>query len=47
MEQLRESGFVITELTEPHPSNEQLQLDSWWRTSFTRPLFMLIGSGKR
>ena len=41
-EALRRSGFVITSLTEPHPSPEQVQADSWWRKGFTRPLFMLL-----
>jgi ubiquinone/menaquinone biosynthesis C-methylase UbiE len=40
--QLRDAGFVILELTEPHPSVEQTQTDAWWRSSFTRPLFMLL-----
>ena len=39
---LQDSGFVITGLTEPHPSEQLLHDDDWWRTSFTRPLFMLI-----
>jgi SAM-dependent methyltransferase len=39
---LRESGFVITSLSEPHPSEQLLRSDDWWRTSFPRPLFMLI-----
>lgn len=41
-EELRKSGFGITSLTEPHPSAEQVQADSWWRKGFTRPLFMLL-----
>jgi SAM-dependent methyltransferase len=41
-EELRKSGFVITSLTEPHPSLEQVKADSWWRKGFTRPLFMLL-----
>ena len=41
-EELRKSGFVITSLTEPHPSPEQVQADNWWRKGFTRPLFMLL-----
>jgi 2-polyprenyl-3-methyl-5-hydroxy-6-metoxy-1,4-benzoquinol methylase len=41
-EELRKSGFVITSLTEPHPSPEQMQADNWWRKGFTRPLFMLL-----
>jgi ubiquinone/menaquinone biosynthesis C-methylase UbiE len=40
--QLSSSGFSITSLTEPHPSAAQVRMDSWWRTGFTRPLFMLI-----
>jgi 2-polyprenyl-3-methyl-5-hydroxy-6-metoxy-1,4-benzoquinol methylase len=36
-----DSGFVITGLTEPHPSPELFQ-DPWWRDNFKRPLFMLI-----
>jgi hypothetical protein len=39
---LQESGFVITGLSEPHPSGQLLRSDDWWRTSFPRPLFMLI-----
>ena len=41
-EALRESGFVITSLTEPHPSQQMIQEDEWWRTAFSRPLFMLL-----
>lgn len=36
-----DSGFVITSLTEPHPSAAQLR-DGWWRTNFVKPLFMLV-----
>ena len=39
---LQQSGFAITGLTEPHPTAEMMKADEWWRTSFTRPLFMLI-----
>jgi 2-polyprenyl-3-methyl-5-hydroxy-6-metoxy-1,4-benzoquinol methylase len=39
---LQESGFVITGLSEPHPSEQLLRSDDWWRTSFPRPLFILI-----
>jgi ubiquinone/menaquinone biosynthesis C-methylase UbiE len=41
-EALRELGFVITSLTEPHPSQQMIQDDEWWRTGFSRPLFMLL-----
>jgi len=39
---LHESGFVITSLSEPHPSEQLLRSDDWWQTSFPRPLFLLI-----
>lgn len=39
---LAQAGFAITGLTEPHPSQEMIADDDWWRTSFTRPLFLLI-----
>ncbi len=42
---LREAGFFITSLSEPHPSGEQLE-DPWWRENFVRPLFMLIVAEK-
>jgi ubiquinone/menaquinone biosynthesis C-methylase UbiE len=45
-EALRKSGFAIISLTEPHPSLEQVQADSWWRKGFTRPLFMLLTAQK-
>ena len=41
-EALRESGFVITSLTEPHPSQRMIQEDEWWRTAISRPLFILL-----
>jgi 2-polyprenyl-3-methyl-5-hydroxy-6-metoxy-1,4-benzoquinol methylase len=43
---LTQAGFVITGLTEPHPSEEMITDDDWWRTSFTRPLFLLITAQK-
>jgi 2-polyprenyl-3-methyl-5-hydroxy-6-metoxy-1,4-benzoquinol methylase len=45
-EELRNAGFAITSLTEPHPSAEQAQKDPWWRRGFTRPLFMLLVAQK-
>ncbi len=41
MSAILDSGYVITQLTEPHPSGEQLD-DIWWRENFVKPLFMLI-----
>jgi 2-polyprenyl-3-methyl-5-hydroxy-6-metoxy-1,4-benzoquinol methylase len=41
-EELRKSGFLITSITEPHPTTAQLHGDPWWKTGFTRPLFLLI-----
>jgi 2-polyprenyl-3-methyl-5-hydroxy-6-metoxy-1,4-benzoquinol methylase len=43
-ELLRRAGFVITSITEPHPSSDQIKADDWWRRSFTRPLFMLMSA---
>jgi 2-polyprenyl-3-methyl-5-hydroxy-6-metoxy-1,4-benzoquinol methylase len=45
-EELRDAGFAIISLTEPHPSAEQVQTDPWWRRGFTRPLFMLLVAQK-
>jgi 2-polyprenyl-3-methyl-5-hydroxy-6-metoxy-1,4-benzoquinol methylase len=45
-QELRKSGFLITSLTEPHPSPEQVRADNWWRKGFTRPLFMLLVAQK-
>jgi ubiquinone/menaquinone biosynthesis C-methylase UbiE len=39
------TGFRITSLREPHPSDEQLQ-DEWWQQKFSLPLFLLITAGK-
>jgi hypothetical protein len=33
---------VITSLTEPHPTQQMIEEDDWWRTGFSRPLFMLL-----
>lgn len=40
------SGFTITMLTEPHPSETQLETSTWWRENFPRPLFLLIAARK-
>lgn len=36
-----DSGYVITGLSEPHPTRAQMN-DDWWRGNFVRPLFMLV-----
>lgn len=36
------AGFVIRELSEPHPTGEQLREGEWWRENFVRPLFLLL-----
>jgi SAM-dependent methyltransferase len=41
-EALTGSGLVITRLTEPHPSEQQLAASQWWQENFPRPLFLLI-----
>jgi ubiquinone/menaquinone biosynthesis C-methylase UbiE len=44
-EAIMSTGFRITSLREPHPSDEQLQ-DEWWQQKFSVPLFLLITAGK-
>ncbi|GAA4232598.1 class I SAM-dependent methyltransferase [Actinomadura meridiana] len=39
---LRDSGFVIADLREPHPSEEQLRDDPWWREGFPTAMFILL-----
>lgn len=39
-------GFVITGLSEPHPSAE-LSSDPWWQKAFKRPLFLLLEAERR
>jgi len=41
MSLLTDSGYVVTQLREPHPTREQLQHE-WWRKNFVKPLFMLV-----
>jgi ubiquinone/menaquinone biosynthesis C-methylase UbiE len=45
MSLLTDSGYVITHLSEPHPTPEQLRQE-WWRKNFVKPLFLLV-VGKR
>ncbi|OLT34138.1 hypothetical protein BJF79_33725 [Actinomadura sp. CNU-125] len=44
---LRDSGFVIADLREPHPTPEQLRDDPWWRKGFPAALFMLLVAERR
>ncbi|MGH3866243.1 MAG: methyltransferase domain-containing protein [Pseudonocardiaceae bacterium] len=41
------SGYVVTHLSEPHPTPEQVKNDEWWRKTFTKPLFMLVVAERR
>jgi ubiquinone/menaquinone biosynthesis C-methylase UbiE len=45
MSLLTGSGYVVTHLSEPHPTPEQLRQE-WWRKNFVKPLFLLV-VGKR
>jgi SAM-dependent methyltransferase len=45
MSLLTDSGYVVTHLSEPHPTREQLRQE-WWRKNFVKPLFLLV-VGKR
>lgn len=44
---LRDAGFVIADLREPHPTDEQLQSDPWWRAGFPTALFLLLIAERR
>jgi 2-polyprenyl-3-methyl-5-hydroxy-6-metoxy-1,4-benzoquinol methylase len=44
---LREAGFVITDLREPRPTDEQLTNDAWWRGGFPTALFLLLAAEQR
>ncbi|MFD0899566.1 class I SAM-dependent methyltransferase [Actinomadura sediminis] len=44
---LRDAGFVIADLREPHPTPEQLRDDPWWRKGFPTALFMLLIAERR
>jgi hypothetical protein len=38
---ITESGYAITQIREPHPTQEQRE-DIWWQENFLKPLFMLF-----
>jgi hypothetical protein len=42
----RDANLWITDLQEPHPTDEQLRNDPWWQASFSRPLFLLLVAQK-
>ncbi|WP_165495273.1 class I SAM-dependent methyltransferase [Actinomadura roseirufa] len=44
---LRDAGFVIADLREPHPTEDQLQNDPWWRKGFPTAMFMLLVAERR
>ncbi|MFD0687959.1 class I SAM-dependent methyltransferase [Actinomadura fibrosa] len=44
---LRDAGFVIADLREPHPTEDMLQNDPWWRKGFPTALFMLLVAERR
>jgi 2-polyprenyl-3-methyl-5-hydroxy-6-metoxy-1,4-benzoquinol methylase len=44
---LRDAGFVITDLREPHPTDEQLREDPWWREGFPTAIFILLVAERR
>jgi 2-polyprenyl-3-methyl-5-hydroxy-6-metoxy-1,4-benzoquinol methylase len=44
---LRDAGFVIADLREPHPTHEQLRSDPWWRQGFPTALFILLIAERR
>ncbi|QXJ21317.1 methyltransferase domain-containing protein [Actinomadura graeca] len=44
---LRDAGFVIADLREPHPTEDQLANDPWWRRGFPTAMFMLLIAERR
>jgi SAM-dependent methyltransferase len=44
---LADADFCVSMLREPHPSGAQRAKDGWWRTTFTRPLFLLLVAVKQ
>ena len=42
----RDATLWITDLQEPHPTDDQLRDDAWWHASFPRPLFLLLVAQK-
>ncbi len=44
---LRDAGFVITDLREPHPTEEQLDHDPWWHKGFPSAMFILLTAERR
>ena len=43
---LRDANLWLTDLREPHPSDEQLRDNPWWQANFPRPLFLLLVAQK-
>jgi SAM-dependent methyltransferase len=43
---LLDSGFTMTKLCEPHPSQEQLDMHPEWQEEVRRPMFLLIATIK-
>jgi hypothetical protein len=35
----RDAGLWITDLQEPHPTEDQFRDDAWWQACFLRPIF--------
>ena len=44
---LRDHGFVIADLREPHPTADQMESDPWWREGFPTAIFMLLIAERR
>jgi 2-polyprenyl-3-methyl-5-hydroxy-6-metoxy-1,4-benzoquinol methylase len=44
---LRETGFVLADLREPRPTDEQRESDPWWHDAFPAALFLLLVAERR
>ncbi len=46
IEIITKKGFLISQITEPHPPLNLIKKNKWWTEHFKRPMFILIGAIK-
>jgi len=46
VEIITKNAFLISKITEPHPSLSLIKKNKWWRKHFARPMFILIEAVK-
>ncbi len=40
------AGLLLSSVTEPHPTEEQMETDPWWAANWDRPMFLLYTAVK-